>query len=299
MSDATVAETTNLATPAAHSPDASLEAAAALLKGDAPAEAPKVEEAPKEAPKAAQGAEEAKLAKSFAALSRQEKRFRQEVEQWKGERAKIDAELAELRAIKEALTANDIAKLESAGFSFEEAARRVLNGNKPSPESKLSAVEKEVEALKKEKLEAERTAAEAARTQARQNYLTQIEETVSKDPRFELIAARGAIQDVFDTTELHFQQTGEILPIETAAQLVEQFLEQEAEKLLKAEKIRAKLAPQQPAPKSPLSGHQATPGPRTLSNSLAAETPVRDKPLEELDEDSRLALAAKILAGKA
>jgi hypothetical protein len=298
MSDVTVAETTNLAAPATHSPEASIEAAAALLRGESAPEATQPEPTPKEASKPSQSAEEAKIAKSFAALSRQEKRFKQQVDEWKAEKAKIDAELAELRSVKEALSANDIAKLEASGFSFEEAARRVLNGDKPSPESKLQAVEKKVEEFERQKLEADRVAAEQAQETAKENYLANIGEIVQKDERFELIRARGAIQDVWDVTEEHFKQTGEIIPIETAADLVERYLEQEAEKLLSAKKIRDKLAPK-PAQKPPLSGQQVNHGPRTLQNSLSAEAPVRDKPIEDLDEDSRLALAARILAGKA
>ena len=63
----------------------------------------------------------------------------------------------------------------------------------------------------------------------------------SKPEQFELIQANEAKDVVYDVIEEHYNETGKILDIEEAAQAVESYLEEEAEKLLSLGKLRSKF----------------------------------------------------------
>ena len=52
--------------------------------------------------------------------------------------------------------------------------------------------------------------------------------------QYELIQANEANDIIYDVIEEHYNETGRILDIEEAAEAVESYLEEEAEKLLKS-----------------------------------------------------------------
>jgi len=63
----------------------------------------------------------------------------------------------------------------------------------------------------------------------------------SNGEEFELIKANDANDVVYEVIEEHYNETGKILDIKEAAQAVESYLEDEAEKLLKLGKLRSKF----------------------------------------------------------
>ena len=74
------------------------------------------------------------------------------------------------------------------------------------------------------------------------NFQEEIGSFVAQNPeKYELIEASNANDLVFDVIEEHYNETGSILDIEEAADAVEDYLEQEANKFMKLRKISSRL----------------------------------------------------------
>ena len=63
----------------------------------------------------------------------------------------------------------------------------------------------------------------------------------SNNDKFELIEANEANDVVYEVIEEHYNETGKFLDIQEAAEAVESYLEEEAEKLLRLGKVRSKF----------------------------------------------------------
>jgi hypothetical protein len=287
MSDAAQATTTP--TPVTTTAPVANADAAQTAPTSTPAEAPKP---------AANDDQEKRLAKSFAALSRQEKAIRAKETEWKSERAQLQAQAEELKALRDAFGKDPAAALEKLGLTYEEVTRRVLSGGKPSAEHEAASVRRELDEFKRAQAEQAQSYAQRRAEAAQHQFLGEIKTLVDSDDRFELTRANEATQDVYDVVDEHYRRTGEVLSTETAAELVEKYYEQRAEKLLSAKKMKAKLAPPQSEPTQSHSSAQrvSSEQPKTLSNNLAAASPTRES--KRLTESERLEAAARILAGK-
>ena len=132
---------------------------------------------------------------------------------------------------------------------------------------------------------------EQQQAQAYQQALNQIrteaKALVSADPSFEAIKATGSVNDVVDLIERTFNEDGTLLTVEQAAQMVEDYLVEEAMKLTKIGKIRDKF---KPVEKPTAAQSQATGAPsqqsktaqpqtqmKTLTNSVSSTRPLTAK----------------------
>ncbi len=84
---------------------------------------------------------------------------------------------------------------------------------------------------------------------------------------FELVNALGGVDDVYGLIEAHYQETGEVLDVKEAAAKLETYLLEQAKKLVKAQKLKGLLTPENAA-KEQNSGEKR-PAP-TLNPSLAS-----------------------------
>lgn len=280
--------------------EASEELVQALNGESAPVEAAPEEEAKpvEEAPK-----QDDKFAAKFAALTRKEKEIR-------AREAKVQQQLAELEArikaseaaaqevdkyknLPERLKKEPLKVMEESGLTFEQLAQMVLNDGKPTQDMVLSEYERKinskVEELEKKLQEKEAKEQQERQEQALQAFTAQLTDFVTNTPDYELIRANEAVDLVYQVIEDHYSETGEILANKDACDAVEEYLLEEAKKLIDRDKVKKLLQPQT-ATKAADSSGKSSP---TLSNAQAAQAPKNTARF--LSNEESLAQAAKLI----
>lgn len=190
-------------------------------------------------------AKDARLSHRFAQLAKRDKALREE-------RKKLEAERQQLARWRDAerLVKDDPLKLlEDLGLSYEQLTEKQFERLTAAeaakdPLRRIEAVEETIKQAQEQARLRQERAQQAVIDAAIERFQAQIKERVSQQAeRFELIEARAAHEDVFRLIEAHFSETKEILPIDQAAQLVEDQLLEEAQALLKAKKLRQLASP--------------------------------------------------------
>lgn len=135
--------------------------------------------------------------------------------------------------------------------------------------TKVESIQKQIQ-----EFEAKARAAneQAMIAQAKATVKTHIAQNAEK---YEMTAANDATDTVYEVMLQHFNETGEVLPIDKACQMTEQFFEEEADKLLKLKKVQSKLSTR-PVSDAPQTG--AVTASRTLTNGHTQALPVRANP---------------------
>jgi hypothetical protein len=224
--------------------------------------------------------EEPALAPKFAALAKKAKAAQMAQAKLKAERIEIDRarkELEEFNKYRTEAKQNPLKALEAMGIKYDDLVNFVLNGEKPTPEQEINSVKSQLEAFRREQEERELAKEKAAQEAAHKEYEATIEAFKGKvneyittnSEKFELINLHEANGLVFDTIEEYFNNTGKIMTIEKAAELVEGYLEEQIESTItKTKKFQSKLAPKKDEPQP-----QASKGPSpTLNNTIAASS---------------------------
>lgn len=199
---------------------------------------PEAKEAPKEA--------DPKIASRFAALSKKEKSIREAEHALKVHQHKI-----QIFDESQALAKSDpLALLEKIGVTFDDLANHVLDkefGPKHETEAqKLAKIEERLSSYEQQR-EKERVSAEQA-TINRQitNFKGQIDSHLKANPdNYELISLNGAEHEVYNVIEANFLETKQMLTIEEAAKMVEEYFYQQAKRLTQAKKLSI-VTPQDP-----------------------------------------------------
>jgi len=264
------------------------------------ADAVAADAAPVEAPKAEVTEAEQKFAARFAALSRKEKQMRQQESKLQQQMQELQAKLQSFeteqktfepfKAIPDRLKREPIKVLQEQGFTVEQLAEMILNDGNPTQDMKMSEYERrmsqKLEEMEKKIAEKEAKEQEAKYSAAVEQFKGQLVDFINKDETYELIKANDQADLVFQIIEQHHDETGEILSNKEACDAVEEYLLEEAKKLVDREKVKKLLQPQ--PPKAP----QGKSSP-TLSNAQAAQA--SSKPGRKLSEDESKAEAAKLL----
>jgi phosphopantetheine adenylyltransferase len=145
---------------------------------------------------------------------------------------------------------NPLKALEEAGLGYDKLTELALNDGKLTPDMQLAAMRQELENDYKQKFEElenrldqkEQLEQDTYYDSIQQNFQDEIGNIVHQNPeKFELIAASEADGLVYDVIEEHYNETGRVLDIEEAADAVESYLEEEANKLMKLKKISNRL----------------------------------------------------------
>lgn len=274
------------------------------VEATAPVEGIQADAAPAEAevePKKAEPApQEEKFAAKFAALSRKEKALRAKEAQLQQQMQEMQAKLKALesqgkevetyKSLPDRLKREPLKVLEEQGLSFEQLAQIVLNDGKPTQEMVLSEYEKRM-MTKMQELEqkiAEKEANEAKEREevAITQFKAQLTDFANTTADYELIRANDAVDLVFEVIEQHHSETGEILSNKEACDAVEEYLLEEAKKLVDREKVKKLLQPAPEAKKQPTAA-------KTLSNAAASQAPSTSG--RKLSDEESKAEAAKLI----
>ena len=232
------------------------------------------------------------FASKFAALTRREKsilRKQKEAEEKYGKVVEYEKAMAEARK-------NPVKFLESVGLSYQQITDFLLHDGKPTVESQLEELRLQYEEDKKrreqEKIELEESRKkeqEELYQQAVENHKKQIQSFLDTNrDDYELCALNDASDDIFDVMEEYYNTNGVMLSIDKAAEAVEKYLEQEAEKLFQAKKLAAKRQ----IPEDGTKTVQPSTVSKTITNNIGEFAVADTKGLS--DEESKAA-AARLL----
>lgn len=227
----------------------SFNAAKEILQGGAsPAAAPVPEEVTTEA-KPTENTKD--VSREFAALTRKQKEIYLKEKALKEQEARY----RELDAIEALKDQDPLEYLTKKGLKFDDIVQKVLkNGEEPTPEDKISALEKRIEQLVKAQEDKERAKEEElkkskqdADEKAIANFKQKIENDLSGNDKYKFINHEGAFDDVFDVIELKWQQdkTKPLMSVEEAAELVEAHFKQKYTKAMALMGLETKAATEQ------------------------------------------------------
>jgi hypothetical protein len=196
----------------------------------------------------------------YQILARKEKALRaqaqQQSQELKAARDAIKAEKAELERLKAEYSQNYVSKtalkqqtlqaLADAGVSYEEVTAKQIDEANISPSMQGHLKRLEERTVKAEQqLEEMRRQATGQQDEAYKAAVRQIQSDVTKlvnsDPAFETIKATRSVKDVVELIEATFKEDGELLSVEDAAQMVEDHLLAEVDKLTRIDKIKKRL----------------------------------------------------------
>lgn len=249
------------------------------------------------------------FSRKFAALSRREKEIR-------AKEAEYDKRIAELEErfnsfnqksepepepelpIEYRLKKNPLKALEEMGLSYDKLTELALNDGKLTPEMQMRLMREELEGDYKKKfeelenrlLEKEKSDEQRRYDDIQRGFKNEIDEYVNSNlDKYELIQANEANDIIYDVIEEHYNDTGRILDIEEAAEAVENYLEEEAEKLLKLGKLRSKFGIENDLEQEESPRQSQV----TLSNAMSAQA--NERVAKKLSDEESKALAAKML----
>ncbi len=233
-------------------------------------EATTTETAPAEAP------DDPQFAAKFAALARDERKTREGRESLKRDKAAMVEAQAELQAFKEMQAAakdNPALMFEQFGVKPEDLIKSALAaGEEPTAESQIAGLTTKLAAMETANTAAAAEATKATEQATVKKYEADIVNYLKSEPeKYEAVNMFDAQQDVADLVVLAWQNDGIQLKVEEAAQKIEDYLVEQAQKATKL----SKLKPAEEAaslPSIPVPG-QSTQTPMTLSTSTGTTTP--------------------------
>jgi hypothetical protein len=251
--------------------------------------------------------EEDQFSKKFAALSRKEKAMREREDQYSRKIEDLEHRLEEMNRKPEPekkpeiplewrLKQNPLKALEEMGLGYDQLTELALNDGKLTPDLQMQLIRSELENDYKSKFEElenrlqerEEAEVEAKYENAKHNFMSEIESAVASDEKYELINSSNGEELVYNVIEEHYNETGNILEIDEAAQAVEEYLEAEVEKMLKLNKVSSRLGRVAEEPFEPK--RQSSP---TLSNAHSAQA--YKGASKELDDETSMYEAAKLI----
>lgn len=243
-------------------------------------------------------AEEERVAAKYAEIARRNSALRNKQREIKAPMLEKESELEKARAEIERLKkyediTDPMELLKLKGMSYEDLIARNLNPEEADTKGEIQKIREELESYKKAAEEKEKTNLEKENSRVIEGYIAHMKKfTESQGEKYELINSLGHHKDVYEVIVETHKKSGKILTDEEAADLVEQYLQMQAEKQLdqlsKLSKLKNKFAPiteesQQSDP------YSQSP---TLSNQLSSQ-PSANK--EKLSEEEVLRRAATFI----
>ena len=204
-----------------------------------------------------------RVSKAFSKVAKKER----EVQQQRQELNKLKEELEPLRKAKERVDKGDhLGALDNIGWSYESATNSVLADGKfqePKPEPAALTPEVEGRLAKLETME---------RQKQIDNYVNRMKTKVEGDERFELVKDNwdNAWPTILEMQKIVAQETGTIKQDEEILLEVENFYEQQAQKLAKSGKFKNLLQPDAGPPEKPSDSPRIR---KTLRNKVTASQP--------------------------
>lgn len=190
---------------------------------------------------------QSELSPKFAALAKKEKELRRIQQQLQAERQSLKTEADKYKSeyiSKSKLSEDPISVLLENGYSVDQIAQRLLNQQQNPQDQAMRALQAELKAVK----DAQTQAVEEQRKQQSTQYeqaLNQIrvdaKALIESDANYETIKESGAVEAVVELIKTRFETDQTLLSIEQAAKEVEDYLIEEAIKVTKYNKVKAKL----------------------------------------------------------
>jgi hypothetical protein len=235
------------------------------------------------------------LSPKFAELARQERRLQMERAKFKEESKGLNDYLA----AKKNARLNPLEYVKASGLDptefYENLTKFILDGKVPE-NAQVRELETKLEQFQREAKEKEEAAQKAETARQQQAARAQVRETVIKaGEKFELVNQYDQHDMVCDVIVKQYEATGEDLTIEQAAERVEKYLEEQAEKYIQTKRYQTKY-PKALETKPGLSlvapeAHQT----KTLTNSASNGTTA---PRPEMTDDEKMQWAIKMLSNK-
>lgn len=243
----------------------------------------------------------------FAFLARKEKAIVQERARLKAEGETLAKQRQEYESVRQRQASyaqnplnvlDDLAQVLGVDRkqAYEMLTSGILSDGKPTPElvaaqsrAETEKLRAEIEKLRKDQVERDQKNNETAQARAIEAYKSEIQDYLGQHAEeFELITTLGQYEEVvYETAEALYQQAGKVPTIKEAAEKVEKFLEEQAEKVSKTKKLAARLA-QKPKEE-----------PKTLTNALtSAPSVLGGAPKSESDRIARALAALDRSGGK-
>jgi hypothetical protein len=184
------------------------------------------------------------LSPQFAALAKQKRALQLERAQLDKERAELGARgtREDSSALLERLKSAPMSVLQEAGVTYDQLTEAILSGQSgANPE--IASLKQELKALK-EGLDKTFVDRDTAQEQAALGEMRKEADRLAKEgDSFELVRETGSVPQAIELIHRTYKQTGEILDVQEALQLVEDELIGESLKLAKLAKVQGRLAP--------------------------------------------------------
>jgi hypothetical protein len=247
------------------------------------------------------------LSAEFAALARREKAIVQKQKEAAAREKTFAEREAAIKAREEKLAEADkmwntdlFKSLEARGLDYNKITKMYLEGQAAPPKAAVDPGEAVSKALADfEKKQAEKEAAreaadkksqeeraaqdQVALQQAYEKFKGEVATHIKTNENdYELINLYDQADLVVDTIQQHFDNTQNVLSIKEASEMVEKYLEGEAQKALKSKKLGAK------APEAKKEETKSSAPTKTLTNQL---TPTMSSNLPNKTENDRMARA--------
>ena len=243
----------------------------------------------------------------FAAIARKEAAFRSKQEGSK----KLESQLAEMQKKLESYESrsslaksNPVEFLKQAGVNMSDLLHQDINGEVPVESvlsQKLEAQERRIQELVEAAERKEKAAGEAKESAEWNKFVDQVSNFVDNDTRYELIRAGGLQWMVPQLMKDYYDNQGQEVTAQQAADIVEESLEESLESYFKADKLKKKFGLSEPPPESQesrvddaveASSEKPKRKTKTLTNQLAQGTGERDTGMlsreESLDRIARM-----------
>jgi hypothetical protein len=256
----------------------------------------------------AEKVEEQKFARKFAALSRKEKQLKAKEAEYSKRLAELEARLVEKekpvekvveQPLEQRFRQDPFKALEDLGIPYDKLTELALNDKKLTPEMQMKLMRDELESgykakfeeLEKRFNEKEQNEQKANYDRIQRNYMNKISSFVDSNPEtYEFIKANNASSVVYDVVESHYKESGKVLTIKEAADAVESHLEEEAEKLLRLNKVGRRLQAYMEQQNKPKESTIQEPVTLTNSHSQLTAEEKNSKPMLS-DEESKREIA--------
>lgn len=238
------------------------------------------------------------FAKQQKELLRQKAYMKSEKSRLAKEKAEIDAFRAKRESEERERTQrmSPIEALQAAGYSYEDATQFVLNNNQITPDVMYKKVDSKIEnfiqeqkKLQEQQAEQHKLSQEKQMVQVVEDFKESIKETVTTNQeKYELINMNEAYEDVYELIDVYYKETGKVMKIEEAADLIEEELQERIEKSLSSKKLASKYTKAEVKEATEAAQKES----KTLSNSLTVSTSSPYLPAKTEADRIQRALAA-------
>ncbi len=194
------------------------------------------------------------LSKKEAAIVKERQAFKKQQEEFQTKYKQVEEVNKKVQEFENLKKSNALEAIKYLGFTDTDIFNALASVPEPTPEDKMKKVVQE-ELTAYQKMQADK----AASVQAEQDkkvigdYKANIMNTITTDAaKYEFCNFHGeaAKEQVYELIETEFKNSGEIIPMKEALDIVEQFYEESAQEMTKLSKLRMKATPETPETKT-------------------------------------------------